>query len=251
MWVDGDGPTALLVHGFPLDHRMWLDQIGPLAGVGRRIMAPDLRGHGRSGWAGDVSHSPDLFADDLAALVEVTASGPVDVVGLSMGGYAALALWERYPALVASLTLVDTRPGADTPAAREGRDEVIAGVVANGRGPLVEQMTARLLAAGAPVIVRARLRTMIEEQPFEGIVADLAGMRDRRDRTGLLARISVPTLVVVGSEDVVTPPSEAEAMASAIPDARLVVIPGAGHITPMEAPGSFNAELQAFWATVR
>ena len=147
------------------------------------------------------------------------------------------------------MTLVDTRAGADGDAARAARDSAIATVVEKGRGTIADAMLPKLLAPGADPLVAARIRTMIESQPVETIVADLRGLRDRPDRTALLPTLRVPTLVVVGEQDVITPPAEAQAMAAAVQGARLAVVPGCGHMTPMEAPGAFVDLLVDFWTS--
>jgi pimeloyl-ACP methyl ester carboxylesterase len=243
----GAGPLAVLVHGFPLDHRMWLDQLRDLSGPDRRVAAVDLRGHGRSPWAGDAAHTMELLADDVAAVIR-SFGGRADVVGLSMGGYVVLALWERHPELFRSVALVDTRSGADSEEGKAGRDAFAAAVVEGGRSVVVERMLPKLVAEGADLVVRARLRTMMEEMPVESVVADLRGMRDRPDRTGLLASIDVPALVMVGDQDVITPPPEAEALASSINGAELVAVAGAGHMVPMEAPQILAQALTGLWS---
>lgn len=252
--VTGQGPLAVLIHGYPLDHRMWLDAMhGPLA-ERRTLVAVDLRGHGASPWCGDDVHTMDLFADDVSAVIRTLSDEPVDVVGLSMGGYVAQALWANHAALVRSLALVDTRSRPDDDAAKAARTAAAQNVVDQGRAALANTMLGKLLApqpadAAHGLLVRARLQTMIGALPVETIVADLRGLRDRPDRTPMLGSITVPTLVVVGSEDTLTPPDEARAMAAAIPGARLAVAPGCGHMTPMEDPAWFARELGGFWPT--
>ncbi len=246
--VTGAGPLAVLLHGYPLDHRMW-DAVrhGELA-QRRTLAAIDLRGHGSSPHAGDDAHAMERFADDVAAVVEALApDGRADVVGLSMGGYAALAFAERQPARLRTLALVDTRAAADTPTARAGREAAIAVATTQGPGAIADAMLGKLLAPGADPAVAGALRATIEATPVPTIVADLRGLRDRADRTALLPRLAVPTLVVVGEHDAITPVAEAEAMARAVPGARLVVVPDAGHMTPMEQPDAFVAALGAFW----
>lgn len=245
--TSGTGPAAVLVHGFPLDHRMWLDSLRDLSGAGRRVAAVDLRGHGHSPWAGDQIHTMDLLAADVAAVIR-SLGGQADVVGLSMGGYVVLALWERHPELFRSMALVDTRAGADSAEGRAGRDALAEAVVSEGRGVLVERMLSRLVPADADLVVRGRLRTMMEDMPVESVVADLRGLRDRPDRSGLLASIDAPTLVMVGEEDTLTPPAEAEVLAGGIAGAELVVVPGAGHMVPMEAPGVCAQALAELWS---
>ena len=245
--LHGRGPLALLVHGYPLDHRMWLEALhGPLA-ERRTLAAVDLRGHGRSPWAGDSVHGMARFADDLAAVAKVLADEPVDVVGLSMGGYAALAMYAGHRELVRSLTLCDTKATADGEAARAARLAAIDAVLKDGRRALAVAMADKLLAPAADHLLRARIHSMIESTAVETIVADLRGLAARPDRTELLPQIRVPTLVVVGANDTITPIADAEAMASAIPGARLAVLPQAGHMAPMEQPGPFAHELLQHW----
>jgi pimeloyl-ACP methyl ester carboxylesterase len=246
-----DLPAALLVHGFPLDHHMWdplLQADGP---ADRALVAVDLRGHGDSPWAGDEVHSMELLADDLASVVERLDLGPVDLVGLSMGGYVALAFCERHPELVRTLGLVDTRAGADGPEAREGRDRMIADVASNGMTWLADTMLPKLVAPGAHERVRAAIRGMIEGQSFETVAADLRGMRERSDRSGILSGIEAPVAVVVGEEDAITPPVAARAMAEELADVRLRLVPGAGHMTPMERPDEVRQALADLWAGAR
>lgn len=241
----GSGPLTVLVHGYPLDHRMWLETLqGPLQ-QRRTLCAIDLRGHGQSPWAGDTAHPMELFASDLAAVIG-ELGGKADVVALSMGGYATLALWANHPQVVRSLALVDTRANADTEEGKGLREAAMQSVIANGRRWLADQMLPKLVAAQASGTVRGRLQTMIEGTAVETILADLQGMRERPDRRELLPTITVPTLVVAGEQDVLTPPSEAKAMAEAIPGSKLVIVPGAGHMLPMEAPAEFGVALGDF-----
>lgn len=248
----GRGPLVVLLHGYPLDHRMWLDLMRSPLAQHHTFAAIDLRGHGESPWCGDPVHTMDRFADDVAAVIHTIGEGPVDVVGLSMGGYVAQALWARHHRLVRSLALIDTRAQADDDAARAGRDAAIRTVVEQGRAAISSQTPGKLLAPRDPadahgLLLRARLQTMIEALPTETIVADLRGLRDRPDRRTMLATITVPVLVVVGEHDAITPPAEGRAMAAAIPGARCVVVPGCGHLTPIEDPAAFARELGAFW----
>ncbi|NOY56532.1 MAG: alpha/beta fold hydrolase [Actinobacteria bacterium] len=239
----GQGPLAVFVHGFPLDHRMWLDQVEALSPV-RRCVALDLPGFGRSDPLRDRVLTMSRIADDLA---EFIGDRQADVVALSMGGYAALALWERHPQVIRSLSLFDTRSGEDSEEGRAGRRLMAEQVADKGMGALVDGLIDRLLALDASVVARARLRGMIESTAPETVVAALEGMARRPDRTGILATITVPTLVLVGQEDQPTPPTVAEAMAELIPGSTLVTVPGAGHLTPVEAPERVNDALREFW----
>jgi pimeloyl-ACP methyl ester carboxylesterase len=247
----GQGPPAVLIHGYPLDHRMWLDVLASPLAQQRTLCAVDLRGHGASPWAGDDAHAIELFADDVAAVIASLPAAAADVVALSMGGYVALALYERHPGRVRSLALVDTRAAADGETGKAGRQAAMEAAVTSGRRALAEAMIERLVPAEADLLVKARIATMIEGLPVETIIADLRGLRDRADRNWLLPKIAVPVLVVVGERDTLTPPSEARTMASAIPGARFVIVPGAGHMVPIEAPDVLVRELGAFWGVMK
>ena len=243
----GTGPTAVFIHGYPLDHRVWLDQLAAIAGM-RHGIAPDLRGHGRTESSGDAILTMESLADDVAALLGGVGADQADVVGLSMGGYVALALWESHPHLVRTLTLVDTRAGADSPEARSGRDATALKVVERGTTALADELLPALLGPNAPAPARARLRSMVEAIPYETAIAVLAGMRDRKDRTSLLETISVPVLVVTGADDRLIPPEQARLLAGAIPGARLEIVSGAGHLPPVEAPEAVSRLLAGFWS---
>ena len=267
------GPL-LFIHGFPFDGSMWDRQLegggGPEAGpgvpAGWWAVAPDLRGFGRSPLDGDavptgreVAQSVALddepvltmarHADDLAALLDAEGGAPAVVCGLSMGGYVALALLRRHPRLVRALVLTDTRAGADDDEGRENRRRTAATVRQHGARPLASAMLPSLLAESTvrdrPEIVE-RVRRMIEDTAPATLIGALAGMAVRPDATGEIPGIGVPTLVVVGEHDAITPPAVAREMAEAIPGARLVTIPGAGHLAPLEAPEAFNGALGEF-----
>ncbi len=242
----GAGDLAVFVHGFPLDHRLWLDQLDALGDL-RQCVAPDLRG---SGWSDPVTSrvlSMEQLADDLAELIDNLGHTTADVVSLSMGGYAALALWERHPDRVRSLVLMDTRSGADSEAGRAARRDTAERVAGEGSGVLVADLQKALLAPGAGLAARVRLRSMIEATAPETIVASLEGMARRADRTATLSSITVPTLVMVGEADGLAPPDVAEHMAELISGAGCVVIPGAGHLPPIETPEAVSEALREFW----
>lgn len=236
-------PALILIHGFPLDSGMWNAQ---LAGLARHcfVVAPDLRGHGGS-TLGEPPYSVDRHADDIAALMETLGIARAVVAGLSMGGYVALAFWRRHPKKAAGIALIDTRANADTEDGKFARDATIARIGERGVGILADEMLPRLLAPAnqSDTEVARALRTMIERQPVEGMAGALVAMRDRPDATGLLTTVSVPAAVIVGEADAITPVSVAEEMTRRLSDARLTVVPEAGHMAPMEAPEAVNAAL--------
>jgi pimeloyl-ACP methyl ester carboxylesterase len=245
--VQGDGPAVLFVHGYPLDRTMWREQIDGLEGY-RRI-APDLRGMGESD-APDLGYSMSTYAADLAALLDALAVDEVVLCGLSMGGYVAFEFLRRWRSRVRGLVLMDTRPEADDAEARRARDAAAATARDSGAGAIADAMLPKLLA---PATVTSkpdtvwRVRNMITSTPVAGIAGALAAMRDRPGSEPLLPSLAgLPTLVLVGEHDSVTPPERARAMAHAIPGSRLAVIPGAGHLAPVEQPDLVLAELRTF-----
>lgn len=244
----GRGPLVLLLHGYPLDHRMWLDVLRSPLAERRTLVALDQRGHGHSPAPGDASHTMERLAADAAAVLDAFGVAAADVVGLSMGGYVALALAAAFPQRVRSLVLANTRAGADGDAARAGRDTAIRTALEQGRAAIAQAMLPKLLAKDADAVLTARVRTMIEATPVETVVADLRGLRDRPDRTSLLPRLTMPTLAIAGELDPITPPAELQAIAAGVPGGRCVVVPAAAHLVPMEQPAAFLRELTAFLA---
>jgi 3-oxoadipate enol-lactonase len=238
--------ALLLVHGFPLDRRLWAAQVGAFANM-TRVITPDLRGHGGS----QVVPGPftmEQHADDLVALLDYLEVRRVVAAGLSMGGYVAFALWRRCPERVRGLILADTRAEQDSAAAQAGRDSAMVRVQQGGAAAYADEMLPRLLAPGslADVKIAAAARKMMAAQPVAGIIGALGGLRDRADSRATLSTITVPTLVIAGDEDVITPPADVQAMAEAILGARLAVIPRAGHLSPLENPRAFNAAVRTF-----
>lgn len=248
--VRGEGGAVLFVHGFPFDRTVWRHQ---LAGLSRwKRIAPDLRGVGESS-PGVGEYSMTRYADDLVAVLDAVGVGQAVVCGLSMGGYILFDLLRRYPERVRAVVLCDTRPQADGAEARRNRDELAALAVERGPDAVAERLLPGLLAPATLTDqpeVMTQCRDMARRCSVAGIVGALRAMRERPDSTPLLGSIRVPTLVVVGAEDRVTPPAVAEAMAQAIPDARYAVIPGAGHVSPLEQPLATSRVLTDFLETV-
>jgi pimeloyl-ACP methyl ester carboxylesterase len=170
-----------------------------------------------------------------------------------MGGYILFDLLRRYPERVRAAVLCDTRPQADAAEAKRNRDELAALAVERGPDAVAERLLPGLLApatlADQPEVM-TQCRDMARRCSVAGIVGALRAMRDRPDSTSLLSTIRVPTLVVVGAEDRATPPSVGEAMAQAIPGARYAVIPGAGHVSPLEQPLATSRVLADFLDSV-
>jgi 3-oxoadipate enol-lactonase len=242
----GSNPVALLVHGFALDHRMWDPQMSSLLGS-FRVVVPDLRGFGESepGPPGPLTMSQ--HADDLAALLDhLQIIGPVLYIGLSMGGYTAFEFWRRYPQRVRAMVLADTKASHDDAVRREYREVMARRAEELGTSaPALEMMWPQLCSPTRDLdsAVPQRLRAMMEEQSARAIADGQRGMASRQDSVPLLSSMDVPVLVIVGEDDLLTPPDESRSMARQLPNARLHVIAGAGHMSNMEALDEFNRAL--------
>lgn len=246
----GDAPGILLVHGYPLSRAMWRAQHDALVDLGWRGILPDLRGYGES-QATPPPYSMDLFADDLAALLDHLGLERVVLGGLSMGGYIAFAFWRRHAARVSALVLADTQAAPDTAEARAARLKAADEVRAGRREAVVDGMLPRLIGSATqadnPTLV-AEVRQMMFATPTDGMLGALGALADRPDSTPILGTIDVPTLVVCGADDAITPPAVHETLRDGIAGSSLVVIADAGHMAPLEAPDAFNAALREFLA---
>jgi 3-oxoadipate enol-lactonase len=244
----GQGTPLLLVHAFPLSGAMWQPQIDVLS-ERFRVIAPDLRGFGES-TVPPGPYAMEIFADDLAELLDALNVERVVLGGLSMGGYIAFAFWRKYAARVQALVLSDTRAHADTEEGKAGRENNAQIAEAQGAGAIADQMLPKLLATDASPELQAQVRSIIERNSPQGIAGALRGMALRPDATELLPQISVPTLFLVGTEDTLTTPEVMREMQTAVPDSRLVEIPGAAHVAGLENPGAFNTALSEFLRTL-
>jgi 3-oxoadipate enol-lactonase len=250
--VRGDGPTVLLLHAFPLGLAMWDEQAQALA-ASHRVVRFDARGFGGSP-PGDGLLTMERIADDAVALLDHLGLSRAVVVGLSMGGYAALALVRRHPDRLAGLVLADTKAGADTDEARRHRAALAEKVLKEGSAAAAEATLPKLLGATShrdrPAVVD-RVRSLILGNAPRGIADALHGLAARADSAPTLREVRVPTLVVCGDEDALTPMAEAEALQRGIAGSRLAAIPKAGHLANLENPAAFNEALQGFLAEVR
>jgi pimeloyl-ACP methyl ester carboxylesterase len=256
-----------LLNPFPLHRGVWADTARGFVAAGYGILTGDYPGLGdgvpESGLAlGAPALSIDRIAEEIQTELVDRSIPPVVVLGVSMGGYVALALAARFPERLAGLVLVDTRATADAPAARAGR----AAALATLQGPAAPAPTAgpgaridprvdsylrgslpKLLAAGASAALHDRVRALAVEAA-DGLVAGIVALRDRPDRSADLPALRLPTLVLGGSDDQIVPVAEMQAMARAIPGARFEEIAGAGHLPNLEQPARFEALVRGFMA---
>ena len=251
----GSGLPLVLLHAFPLDHRMW-QQVLPLADH-LRLIIPDQRGFGESVGTDEASAGPasiEQLAEDVIGLLDALhVTEPAVIAGVSMGGYVAQQVAARHPERIHSLILCDTKFAADTPEARAGRADLAARVGRVGQRILAEAMIPNLLAKASPAdgpssraAIEQLLQEMITRQPVRTIQAALAALGQRPDMTAAMQQCNLPVLLVCGAEDTITPPAVMEAMEKLLPHGRLLVVPEAGHLVPLEAPEIFCEAVLSF-----
>lgn len=245
--VVGAGAPVVLLHGYPFNRSMWREQVEALS-ADYRVITPDLRGHGETTATLELA-TMDEMAQDVAALMDELEIERATIGGLSMGGYVTLAFYRRFPSRASALILADTRPQADTNEARSNRAEQAEKVLTEGMEAIADDFLKKALApatfAERPEVV-SRVRQMVTGTNPQGAAAALRGMAVRDDQTSLLPEIIAPTLIIVGSEDQLTPPGDARLMKSAIRGSRLEVIEGAAHASNIERPIEFNRALKEF-----
>ena len=241
-------PPIVLLHAFPLSSAMWQAQIEEFS-KDYEVFAPDFRGIGKTSGFTD-KPSLQSLADDLAHwLEELGMYGPITLCGLSMGGYVALEFARQFPQFLGALILCDTRADADSQETKKSRNEMIEFAKTSAGRAIAHKMLPKLLGETTlrenPRIAQ-KAKEIASPNSGENLAELIAAMRDRRDSTDFLSEITVPTLVLGGSEDAVSPPGVMAEMAARIPSARHIVIEGAGHLANLEKPTEFNSALREF-----
>ncbi|MEU0469916.1 alpha/beta fold hydrolase [Amycolatopsis sp. NPDC006131] len=245
-----DLPLVLL-HAFPVDARMWNPVRGGLT-TRHRLITPDQRGLGRTPLPGtDREPSLDDAGRDVIALLDKLELEQVVLGGCSMGGYVTMAVLRAAPERVAGLVLIDTKATADAPEAAQARRDLAQRAESEGvTGWLADAMLPNVLSVETrqtrPDVVET-VRDLIDSQPPAGVAWAARAMANRPDSTELLAATDVPALVIVGEDDGLTPPDGAQAMAETLPSGELVVVPQAGHLTPLEAPAMVAEAILGWW----
>lgn len=246
----GSGLPVVFLHAFPLNRTMWDPQITALIGESRCI-AVDFRGLGES--SGGEPYSMDRYADDVASVLDTLQIARAVVVGLSMGGYVAFALWRRHRERIRALVLADTRATPDTSEAAERRRELIKVAETQGMAAVANAQITGLVGKTTrerrPDIYDSMHR-MIAQAPTDGVVGALTALMNRPDSTATCATIDVPTLVICGDEDVLTPPKEGAKLSEAIRGSRFEILQGAGHLSNVERPAAFNTVVSEFLASL-
>jgi 3-oxoadipate enol-lactonase len=226
---------------------MWEPQL-ELADLGWRVIVPQLRGFD-DGAGEPPAASIDDYAGDIIDLLDGLHIHDAVVGGLSLGGYVTFGLLRHAASYVRGLILADTRTAADTPDGVQGRTRMLQLLAEKGPSAIADEMIPKLLGASTmarrPDVV-ARVRALVLDNPSSAIAGAIGALMTRPDSAPLLPSIHVPTLIVVGDEDTLTPPPMSEEMHRGIGGSELVTIPGAGHLSSLEQPAAFNAALARF-----
>ena len=242
-------PTVVFLHAFPLNASMWQAQMEAVGKAGFPVLALDFPGFGAAPSSGQ--RTVQEFAQWIIDALERERVTDAVLVGLSMGGYVAFRILECHPELICGLVLADTKASPDAPDARTKRLKMAARVESEGTGFLQTELIPNLLSKTVSPDVLERAQRMAGDAAQSAVYNALAALASRPDSRLMLEDIVIPTLVLVGEDDGVTPIGDAEIMASAIPNARLEVIRGAGHLSNLEQPQAFNAALLEFLRTFR
>ena len=226
----GKGTPLVLLHGYPLDHHLW-DEVLPLLEDTFDVILPDLRGFGESTTVNS-PYSMDDYASDVAGLLDQLGIQETAIVGHSMGGYVALAFLRLYPERVRGLGLVSSQVLADPPDRKEGRYKSAADVAENGISSVVTTMTPKFTTDEK---LQAFARASMEQQQPVAYIGALKSMAERTDSTPLLSSLKAPVVIIHGDSDALIPVDRAREVKTAVPQAHLVEISGAGHMPMMEA----------------
>jgi pimeloyl-ACP methyl ester carboxylesterase len=246
----GSGLPVVFLHAFPLNRTMWDPQVTALVGESRCIPI-DFRGLGDSARKGP--YSMDRYADDVAAVLDNLQIERAVVVGLSLGGYVAFALWRRHRERVRAFVLASTRATSDNEENVARRRHLIDVAEREGSAAIANLQIASLFGKTSrdkrPDIYDAAHRMMAQTSP-EGIVGALEAMIARPDSLATCATIDVPTLIVAGDEDVAVQVKESRAVHEAIAGSHLEVLHQAGHLLNLERAAAFNTVVSEFLATL-
>ncbi|QEL14442.1 alpha/beta fold hydrolase [Limnoglobus roseus] len=242
----GEGMPVVLLHAFPFSSEMWRPQMTLTNAF--RLITPDLPGFGQSPLRDDLT--TETMADAVAELLgELKLTEPIVLGGCSMGGYVALAFARKYPQRLRGLLLNDTKADPDDDAAKAGRNKMIDAAATLTAATVIDGLLPKQLSdttrQNRPAVVD-EARRIGATQPIAGIVAAQKAMRDRPDSRPVLGQIRVPTLIVVGEHDPITPPALAKGMAAAIAGSQLEVIPTAAHLPNLETASEFNAIVRSW-----
>ncbi|MGZ5244519.1 MAG: alpha/beta fold hydrolase [Bacteroidia bacterium] len=239
--------AVIFVHGFPFSHKMWDEQMEALPAEFKGI-AYDGRGFGYSE-VGELPYSIDLFADDLLALIEMLKLDKPIICGLSMGGYVALRAVEKDQSKIGGLVLCDTRSEGDNDEGKIKRFQAIEKIQKEGLDNYAADFVKNVFWEENLVKIPAKvekIKRIIEDSSATAVGRTFLAMAARTDTSGKLSEIKLPTLIMVGEHDKLTPPIASQSMHEKIAHSQLEIIPDAAHMSNLENPEAFNKHLLSF-----
>jgi pimeloyl-ACP methyl ester carboxylesterase len=248
----GEGSIPVIfLHGFPFDKSMWSEQLEFLKSS-YRVIALDIRGFGKS-TDEESEFSIDLFADDLIAFMDTLYIEKAVVCGLSMGGYITLNAHERYPERFAAMILCDTQCIADSPEVKEKRLNSIIEIESEGVEKFNQSFMENIFFKDSLESQKSMVQNLtkvVHSNSPQIISQGLLSLAGRSETCTSLALVEIPTLIICGREDSITPLSEAQKMHKSIKGSTLKVIEKAGHVSNLEQPKEFNKYLSEFLDTL-
>jgi len=247
--IEGEGTPIVLIHGHPFDHTMWAPQLAAFSGR-YKVIAPDLRGYGKSPLPDAAMTIFDDYATDVLGLMDTLGVDSFHLGGLSMGGQIIMEIFRQAPQRVKSLIFADTFAGLDTPEAKEARNNAATKLENEGMVGYADEVISKMIAPAhvksQPEVAEHVLKMMKATLPLGAATA----MRARSERIDylniVLPEIDVPTLVIVGREDEFTPVAKAEELQSHLQNCKLVIIDDSGHMPNLEQPEEFNKAVLDF-----
>ena len=250
----GSAPPLLLVHGHPFDRTMWRPQVKAFGRPGQQVIAPDLRGYGKSSVVTGKT-TLDVFARDLGAILDACGvTGRIVICGLSMGGQIVMEFCRLFPDRVAGIALAATAPQSETDEGKRARNAMANRLLREGMKPYAEEALPKMLAARSiralPAVAEHVLGMMRQAHPA-GAAAALRGRAERPPYEDVLAGLDIPALIVVGDEDAFTTREDAERMHALMKRSELVWLEGVGHMPNLEREAEFNAALERLLGAVR
>ncbi|MDZ4710668.1 MAG: alpha/beta fold hydrolase [Saprospiraceae bacterium] len=245
-WGQGILPV-LFIHGFPFDKSCWHPQMKALKSD-HRVIAYDIRGFGKSSINLDIPDM-DRYADDLIRFMDQLGIQKALLCGLSMGGYILLNAVQRFPDRFVAIVLCDTQCMEDTAETKEKRNISIRQVMSGRLAEFADQFMSKLFdpeTVTPTSELYSQVKQIILSTPSETITGALNALKNRREMCSSLQHIELPTLIICGEQDMLTPMEKSEALHQGIAGSEIYPIPNAGHLSNLEQPELFNRGLTKF-----
>lgn len=235
----GQGRPLVLIHAFPSDQRLWVPQQNEL-NKKFRVITVDLWGFGLSSETDGQAVTMEQYADEVKQLLDALHIDNAIIGGESMGGYVSLAFAKKYSAILSGLVLSNTQSIADSPETKAKREAAALDVLNNGPAQFINGLTPKLLSVNADDATREALNNILNEQSAKGIASALRGMALRDDASDVLVNLQIPVLIITSELDNLISPQQSKNMHEIAKNSKLIVIPGAGHLSSLEQVERWN-----------